>query len=82
MATQNRLTLEMLLENQAQWKTEQRLKRERMQTERDQWAAEHAECSEPTERRIVGPRPNIYTMVDPVRYCGGAKELVQCLDAL
>jgi hypothetical protein len=49
VATQTRLMLEMLLENQAQWKAEQRLewermaaKRERMAAEQDQWAAERA----------------------------------------
>jgi len=72
VATQKRLMLEMLLENQAQWKAEQKLERERMAAERkrlaaewDQWAAECAECA---ERSIAGPRPNIYKMVDPVRY--------------
>jgi len=50
-----------------------------MAAERDQWAAERAER---TERSTVDPRPNIYKMVDPVRFCGGAKELVQFLDAL
>jgi hypothetical protein len=35
MATQNLLMLEMLLENQAQWKAEQRLDRERMAAERE-----------------------------------------------
>jgi len=86
VATQTRLKLEMLLENQAQWITEQRLEWERMTaiqeqmaTERDQWAAERAERA---ERSIVGPRPNIYKMVDPVRCCGGAKELDRFLDAL
>jgi len=86
VATQNRLTLEMLLENQAQWKAEQRLERERMAAERermaaerDEWANERAEC---TKRSTVGPRPNIYNMVDPVRFCGGAKELDRFLDAL
>ena len=49
VATQNRLMLEMLLENQAQWKAKQKLERERMAAdrermaaERDQWAAERA----------------------------------------
>jgi len=35
VATQNRLMLEMLLINQAQWKAEQRLERERMVAERE-----------------------------------------------
>jgi len=78
--------LEMLLKNQAQWKAEQRLERKRMAAERermaaeqDQWAAERAER---TKRSTVGPRLNIYKMVDPVRFCGGAKELDRFLDAL
>jgi hypothetical protein len=51
--------LEMLLENQAQWKAEQKLEwermaaeRERMAAERDQWAAKRAKR---TERSITGP---------------------------
>jgi hypothetical protein len=86
VATQNRLMLEMMLENHAQWKAEQRLERERMAAEReqmaatwDQWAAERAER---TERSTMGSRPNIYKTVDPVRCCGGAKELDRFLDAL
>jgi hypothetical protein len=78
--------LEMLLENQAQWKAEQRLERERMAAEwermaaeQDQWAAIRAQR---TERSTVGRRPNIYKLVDPVRFCGGAKELDRFLDAL
>jgi hypothetical protein len=78
--------LEMLLDNQAQLKAEQKLERdwmaaerERMASERDQWAAERAERA---DRSIAGPRQNIYKMVDPVRYCGGAKELDRFLDAL
>jgi hypothetical protein len=81
VATQNRLMLEMLLKNQAQWKAEQRLEWERMAAGRvrmaavaDQWAAERAEC---TAQCTVGRRPNIYKMVVPIRYCGGAKELNQ-----
>jgi len=79
VATQNRLMLEMLHENQAQSKAEQRLEqarmaaeRERMAAKRDQWAAKRAKCA---ERSTVGPRPNICTMVDPVRFCGGAEAL-------
>jgi len=63
VAAQNRLMLEMLLENQAQWTAEQKLERERMVAEqepmaaaRDQWAAKRAEHA---ERSITGPRPNI-----------------------
>jgi hypothetical protein len=50
-----------------------------MAAEYDQWTAERAECA---ERSITRPRPNIYKMVDPVRYCGGPKELDRFLDAL
>jgi len=85
-ATQNLLMLEMLLEIQAQWKAKQQhewermaAEPERMAPERDQWAAKRAEHP---GRPIVGPRPNIYKIVDPVRYCGGAKEWDRFLDAL
>jgi hypothetical protein len=40
VATQNRLMLEMQLENQAEWKAEQRLERERMAAERERIVAE------------------------------------------
>jgi len=86
VATQNRLMLEMLLENQAQWKAEQNLDRERMGatrermvTEQDTWAAERAERA---GRSIQCPRQNIYETVDPVPYCGSAKELGPFLDTL
>jgi len=53
VATQNGLKLGMLLENQAQRKAEQKHQWERMvaeqewiAAERDQWAAESAECAE------------------------------------
>jgi len=39
VATQNRLMVEILLENQAQWKAEQRLQRERMAAKQEQMAA-------------------------------------------
>jgi len=72
VATQNWLMLEILLENQAQWKAEERLElekkaaaRERMAAEWDQWPAERAERA---ERSITGPRPKIYITVDPERY--------------
>jgi len=84
--TRNRLMLEMLLENQARWTAELRPKWARMAVEweimtaeRDQWAAE---CAAGAERSIAGPRPNIYKMVEPVRYWGGAIELDWFLDAL
>jgi hypothetical protein len=89
VAAQNRLMLEMLLEHQVQWKAERKLERERMEAERlrmaaerEQWAAERAERTERAERSTTGPTQNIYKMVDPVRYCGGAKELDRFLDAL
>jgi len=79
VGTQHNLMLEMLLENQAQWKEEQKHEHERMATERERMAAERdqcaAECAELVERSIVGPRPNIYKMVDPAQYCSGANEL-------
>jgi len=79
VATQNRLMLEMLLENQAQWKAEQKLELERMAAEWQRMAAEWDQCaaedSEHAERSIAGPTPNICKMVDPVPYCAGAKEL-------
>jgi len=40
VATQNRLMLEMLLENEAQWRAEQKLEWERMAAERERMAAE------------------------------------------
>jgi len=86
VATENRVMLEMLFENQSQWKTEQRLDRDRMAAEgewiaaeRDQWAAE---CAESTKRSTVGRRPIIFKIVDPGRFCSGAKELDQVLDVL
>jgi hypothetical protein len=55
--------LEMLLDNQAQGKTEQRLRRERVGFEQERMpaekvhrAAKYAEC---TERGNVGPRQNM-----------------------
>jgi hypothetical protein len=50
-----------------------------MAAERDYWAAERAERA---EQSIAGPTLNIYQMVDPVKYCSGAKELDRFLDAL
>jgi len=85
VATQNLLMLEMLREKQAQWKAEQRFEWdqwaptwERMAVEWDQWATERAD---PTEWSTVGTRPNSYMMVDPVWYCGSAKELDRFRDA-
>jgi hypothetical protein len=50
-----------------------------MAAERDQWAAQRAERA---EQSMADPRPNIYKMVDPLRYCGSANELDRFLDAL
>jgi hypothetical protein len=51
--------LEMLLENQAQWKAEKTLERERMAAERERMSAERdqwaAKCAERAERSITGP---------------------------
>ena len=86
VATQNRFMLEMLLENQALWKAKQRLERERMAAELARMAAERdqsaAKRAKRTEQSTVGPRPNIHKMVDPVRFCGGAKERDRFLNAL
>jgi len=78
--------LEMLPDNQAQWKAEQRLnsarmaaERDRMAAVRDRWAADRAE---PKEHGTIVPRPNIYNMVDHIWYYASAKDLVQFLDAL
>jgi hypothetical protein len=43
VTTQNRLMLDMLLENQARWKAEQRLERERMAAKRERMAAKRDE---------------------------------------
>jgi len=86
MVTQNRLLLEMPLENQAKWKAELRLEKEQMAAEwesmladQDQWAAKRVE---PSERSTVGPRPNIYTTVYPRSIWGGVKEQDQFLDSV
>ena len=54
-------------------------KRERMPAKRNQWAAERVTR---TEQSTLGLRSNICTMVDPVRFCGGATQLDRFLDAL
>jgi len=86
VATPNRLMLEVLLQNQADWEAEQSLEQERraaekdrMAAERDQWAAERAKH---TEQSTVGPGPNIYNLVEPVRLCYSARELDHVLDVL
>ena len=43
-----------------------------MAAKRDQRAAKRAQS---IEQSAVGPRPKIYKIVDPVRFCGGAIEL-------
>jgi hypothetical protein len=45
----------------------------------NQQAVEHAQCA---KQNTAGPRPNIYNMVDPIRYYGSAQELHQCLGRL
>ena len=77
--------LDILLGNRVQWEAESTLERERMvdqhepmAAKRNQWAATRnqwaAKRAEHTKRSTVGPRPNIYTIVDPVRFCGGVNE--------
>lgn len=79
VATQNQLMLEMLIKHQARWNTEQKLEWERMGDEREPMAGELNEqdpkCTKHTKRSIGGPRLNIYNMLDPIQYCGSAKEL-------
>ena len=86
LATQNLLMLEMWLENQANWKGEQKLEWERMAAKRERIAANRdygaADRAEHPEWSIAGPRPNIHKRVDPVKYCGGAKELDRYRDLL
>ena len=83
MATQNRLMLKMQLENQAQWKAKQRLEGERMAAEREQTAADQDQLATKRPKpNTVGSGRNIYTIVDPIRFCGSAKEVDQSLDAL
>jgi len=86
MASQNLLMLEMLLEDQARWKADQRLEWERIAAEREPIAAEQnqraAKRAKRAKHSIVDARPNIYKIVDPVQYCGGAKEPDRYLDTL
>jgi len=86
VVTQNRLMLGMQLQSQDQWKAEQKLGQDRMAAEWERMAAEWDErapkCAECVEQSNAGPRPDIYMMVNPVRYCGGAQELDQHLDTL
>jgi hypothetical protein len=72
MMAQNRMLLKLLFEQQADWKEE----RTRMLAELDHsQPTERNETSEPTQLKI-------FKMVDPVRYCGGAKELDKFLESL
>jgi hypothetical protein len=41
-----------------------------------------AERAERTKRSTVGRRLNTYRIIDPIRFCSGAKELDRFLDAL
>jgi len=79
MATQNRLMLDILLENHSQHNSKQRQDWEGIAAEREWMTAEldqlAAACDERTERSIIRPRPKIHMMVDPVQHCGGAQEL-------
>ena len=70
VATCNPPMLEMLLKNQTQKTAEQRHERkwiavelERIAPVRDEWGAK---STERTERSNIGPRLNMYSMVDPV----------------
>ena len=71
MLEQNRMLLKLLFEQQAEWKEERTL----MLTKHDRSR---------TIDRPYNPRnqSNIFKMVDPLRYCGGAKELDKFLETL
>jgi len=79
MATRKWVILEMPLEHQAQWNAEQGLQWETMMAQWEpmaaQWKQWSAKCAECTKRHTTGLKRNIYKIVDPVRYCGSAKEL-------
>jgi hypothetical protein len=71
MLEQNRMLLKLLFEQQAEWKEE----RTRMLSELDR--------SRATQRpENAGNQSKIFKMVDPLRYCGGAKELDKFLETL
>ena len=71
MLEQNRMLLKLLFEQQAEWKEE----RTRMLTELDR--------SRTIDRpENPGNQSKIFKMVDPLRYCGGAKELDKFLETL
>jgi hypothetical protein len=86
VATQNRSTQEMLLQDQAQRTEEHGLEQTRMPAEREGMAAERDQwgdrCAKRTKWSTVGPRPNIYKKVDPVTFCCAATEVDQFLDGL
>jgi hypothetical protein len=71
MLEQNRMLLKLLFEQQAEWKEERTL----MLPELDRSPA--------TDRQEnPGNQSKIFTIVDPLRYCGGAKELDKFLETL
>jgi hypothetical protein len=71
MLEQNRMLLILLFEQQAEWKEE----RTRMLSELDRSGA--------TDRpENSGNQSKIFKMVDPLRHCGGAKELDKFLETL
>jgi len=71
MLEQNRMLLKLLFKQEAEWKEE----RTRMLTELDR--------SRTIERlENPGNQCKIFKMVDPLRYCGGAKELDKFLETL
>jgi len=86
LATQNGLMVKMLLQHQDWWKAGYRRERERMTAEREWVAANRdhraAKHSKHAKRCTIDPKTHIYKMVNPVGYCGSAKELDQVLDAL
>jgi len=72
MMAQKRMLLKLLFERQAEWKEQ----RTRMLAVLDRSRpTERNETSEPTQLKI-------FKMVDPVRYCGGAKEFDKFLESL
>jgi hypothetical protein len=71
MLEQNRMLLKLLFEQQAEWKEE----RTRMLTELD--------CSRTIDRpENTRTQSMIFKMVDPLWYCGAAKELDEFLETL
>jgi hypothetical protein len=72
MMAQNRMLLKLLFEQQAEWKEEHTWLLAQLGRSRP---TERNETSEPTQSKI-------FKMVDPVRYCTGAKELNKFLESL